>query len=107
VTAAADPWSAYQELHATMTRHISKLLRDEERSGGKPSRDMTDRLREYRVTTQALSEYRAGSEVDQETRTFFQTLGERLGNIQRITVCRHCGEQVEIFKPVAEVPTNL
>ena len=33
-----DPWKAYGELHAVMARHITTLLRDEERSGAKPSR---------------------------------------------------------------------
>lgn len=103
-TAAADPWAAYQELHATMTRHISKLLRDEERSGGKPSRDVTDRLREYRVTTQALSEYRADNLMSTEATAFFATLHERLANIQQVTTCGACGARVEIVKPVGEPP---
>jgi hypothetical protein len=101
--ATTDPWGAYQELHATMTRHISKLLRDEERSGGKPSREVTDRLREYRVTTQALSEYRGNLEPDAQARAFFETLDERIGNIQRMTRCPNCAATVEIFRPVGEL----
>jgi hypothetical protein len=46
--AVEDPHKPYDELHGIMTRSILKLLRQEERSGGKPSRDVTDRLREYR-----------------------------------------------------------
>ena len=102
-TASADPWRAYQDLHATMTRHISKLLRDEERSGGKPARDVTDRLREYRVTTQALSEYRGSRGHLEEARDFFETLGERIGQINSLTRCPNCGESVEVVKPIVDV----
>lgn len=45
--AAEDPKAAYVELHGIMTRHIVRLLRAEQRAGAKPSRDVTDRLREY------------------------------------------------------------
>ena len=42
--AASDPHAALAEM---------KLLRAEERSSGKPARDVTDRLREYRQLTAA------------------------------------------------------
>jgi hypothetical protein len=79
--ATDDPWAAYNELHATMTKHITKLLKDEQRSGGKPNRETTDRLREYRQTTEALATYRKnrGSAVE-DAREFFATMQERMEN---------------------------
>jgi hypothetical protein len=81
--AAHDPWAPYGELHIVMTKHITKLLKDEQRSGGKPNRETTDRLREYRQTTEALSTYRrsSGSHLD-DAHEFFATLETRLENIQ-------------------------
>ena len=76
-----DPWKAYGELHAVMARHITTLLRDEERSGAKPSREVTDRLREYRATTEALTSYgqTAGHTVQAES--FFGDLASRIDAI--------------------------
>ena len=76
--ATADPWAAYDLLHESMTRHIVKLLRDEERSGSQPSRQVTDRLREYRFTTEALSAYRGSRGVLEDAREFFETLDARV-----------------------------
>jgi hypothetical protein len=78
--AGEDPWGAYVELHRVMTRHMVKLLREEERAGSKPSRDVTDRLREYRQTTEALSAYRAPGALA-EAREFFATLDDRLEGV--------------------------
>jgi hypothetical protein len=105
-TAGRDPWGAYEELHATMTRHITRLLRDEERSGHKPSRELTDRLREYRVTTQALSEYRSMHAVDEETKAFFATLGERMESFAKSVTCPNCQEHVDVVKPVIDLPVD-
>jgi hypothetical protein len=77
-TASDDPWAAYRELHAIMTRHVAKLLRDEERQGSKPSRDVTDRLREYRQTTEALTAYASARAVETEAEGFFANLDERI-----------------------------
>jgi len=93
---ADDPWQAYSEMHATMTRHISKLLRDEERSGGKPSREVTDRLREYRATTEALTAYRRTHGSMLEAREFFATLSDRVAELQKL------GEP----KPAVEIPAD-
>lgn len=77
-TASADPWAAYGDLHATMTRHMLKLLRNEERQGIKPSRDVTDRLREYRQTTEALTAYASARATETEAEGFFAELDERM-----------------------------
>ena len=62
-----------------MTRHVSKPLRDEERPGGKPNRETTDRLREYRHTTEALHEYRLlHRSQTSEAGEFFATFDERI-----------------------------
>jgi hypothetical protein len=86
----------HSEMHATMTRHISKLLRDEERSGGKPSREVTDRLREYRATTEALTAYRRSHGSMLEAREFFATLDARVAELQKL------GEP----KPAVEIPSD-
>jgi hypothetical protein len=64
-----------------MARHITTLLRDEERSGAKPSREVTDRLREYRATTEALSAFghTAGHTVEAER--LFGELATRIETI--------------------------
>lgn len=62
--AASDPHAALAEMHSIMTRHTLKLLRAEERSSGKPARDVTDRLREYRQLTEALAEYQVAGRSD-------------------------------------------
>jgi hypothetical protein len=80
-TASADPWAAYGELHAVMTRHIVKLLRDEERQGSKPSRDVTDRLREYRQTTEALTAYASARALETEAEGFFADLDDRIAAV--------------------------
>src|SRR6266550_3261857 len=68
VASSEDPWLPYRELHDTMNRHIKKLLRAEERSGGLHKRELTDRLREYRQTTEALAAYQARQSVDEQAR---------------------------------------
>lgn len=77
--AAEDPWAAYEELHRLMTAHMLRLLRSEAK-GGRPSRDVTDRLREYRQTTEALSAYRASRGTDVDRERFFEELEERLAS---------------------------
>jgi hypothetical protein len=79
--AGDDPHAAYDELHAIMTRHIVKLLRAEEREGREPSRNVTDRLREYRQTTEALSEYRRARGSDAEAEAFFAQLDARMAAV--------------------------
>lgn len=83
--ASADPYAAYPEIHANMAAHLAKLIRDERRDGGTPSREVTDRLREYRQLTEALNEYnRARGDVsptesilaEMETRLSEANLGE-------------------------------
>jgi hypothetical protein len=76
--AAEDPHSAYEELHGVMARQISKLLRVEERRGGDPSRNVTDRLREFRQLTEALAEYRRAQGAVAEAEQFFTDLSARL-----------------------------
>jgi hypothetical protein len=76
--AAQDPYAAYEELHGLMTRHIVKLVRQESRSSAKPSRDVTDRLREYRQLTEALAEYRRSAGAEGMADAFFATIEERL-----------------------------
>jgi hypothetical protein len=73
--------AAYGELHAVMTRHIVKLLRDEERQGSKPSRDVTDRLREYRQTTEALTAYASARALETEAEGFFADLDDRIAAV--------------------------
>lgn len=62
-----------------MTAHMLRLLRSEAK-GGKPSREVTDRLREYRQTTEALSAYRASRGTDADQRRFFDELEQRLAS---------------------------
>lgn len=73
-----DPYAAYAEIHAQMTRHITKLIRDEARGGDTPSREVTDRLREYRQLTEALSAYRRDAGEADTARRIFAYLEDRL-----------------------------
>ena len=61
-----------------MTRHITRLLKQEEREGAPPARDVTDRLREYRQTTVALTEYQSVHASDLEARRFLDDLNDCL-----------------------------
>src|SRR5688572_16831418 len=72
--AMEDPHKSYDELHGIMTRSILKLLRQEERSSSKPSRDVTDRLREYRQLTESLADFGQSQGADAEAEDFFRTL---------------------------------
>lgn len=75
--AKTDPFGAYGEIHAQMTKHIVKLLRDEARSGETPSREVTDRLREYRQLTEALSTYHRDRGEAESAKALFGYLDER------------------------------
>lgn len=75
---AEDPYAAYDEMHATMTKHILRLLRKEQREGGLPQREITDRLREYRQLTDSLAEYRRTRGEADQAKEFFTRLDERL-----------------------------
>ena len=103
--ASEDPYGAYDELHAVMTRHILRHLRDEERSGGRPSRDVTDRLREYRQLTEALATYRGSHGAEREAKEFFGTLEERIASLASLYKCANCGTSFEpddLARPVGE-----
>jgi hypothetical protein len=102
--AASDPHAALAEMHAIMTRHTLKLLRAEERSSGKPARDVTDRLREYRQLTEALAQYRSSRSGMAEAEEFFLTLGERMETLRRLLPCPNCGSTDFAVKPVLEPP---
>jgi hypothetical protein len=82
--ASDSPFAAYEQLHATMARHIKRLLDQEEREGGRPSRDLTDRLREFRQTTIALTEYRRERGAMESAREFFIELDRRVSTNPRL-----------------------
>ena len=102
--AASDPHAALAEMHAIMTRHTLKLLRAEERSTGKPAREVTDRLREYRQLTEALAEYLRSRGGVTEAQLFFETLGERMETLRRLLPCPNCGNTDLAVSPVLELP---
>jgi hypothetical protein len=102
--AASDPHAALAEMHSIMTRHTLKLLRAEERSSGKPARDVTDRLREYRQLTEALAEYQGSRGGVTEARQFFETLDERMETLRRLLPCPNCGSTDLAVKPVIDAP---
>lgn len=80
--ARSDPWGAIEQMHDVMTRHITQLLRDEQRGKEQPSREVTDRLREYRQTTQSLVEYRTTRRgVIDDAKVFFEELDQRLATL--------------------------
>lgn len=79
--AKTDPFGAYGEIHAQMTKHIVKLLRDEARGGDTPSREVTDRLREYRQLTEALSQYHRDRGEAESAKALFAYLDERLASL--------------------------
>lgn len=79
--AKSDPFGAYGEIHAQMTKHIVKLLRDEARGGETPSREVTDRLREYRQLTEALSQYHRDRGEAESAKALFAYLDERLATV--------------------------
>jgi hypothetical protein len=94
--ANVDPWAAYGEMHRVMVLHIAKLLKDEQRSKEKPHRETTNRLRELRQLTEALSLYRRSREGEmQGAEEFFTTLAARLPNLQ---------ELASNTRPVAKAP---
>lgn len=76
--AKADPYAAYDEMHAHMTKHILELLRKEAKEGGLPQREITDRLREYRQLTDSLASYRQSRGEAEAAKEFFEALEERL-----------------------------
>lgn len=79
--AKTDPFGAYGEIHAQMTKHIVKLLRDEARSGEPPAREVTDRLREYRQLTEALSQYHRDRGEAEGAKAMFGYLEQRLATL--------------------------
>lgn len=71
---------------------------------GKPARDVTDRLREYRQLTKALAEYlRSRGEVA-EARLFFETLEDRMQTLRELLPCPSCGSTDFAVKPVVGLP---
>jgi hypothetical protein len=102
--AAADPHAALDEMHAIMTRHTLKLLRAEERSSGKPSRDVTDRLREYRQLTEALAQHRRSRGEMAESEEFFGTLDQRVEALRKILPCPNCGSTELGAQPPIKLP---
>jgi hypothetical protein len=76
--AAEDPYAYYDELHRVMGRQVVKLLRAEERNGGTPSREVTDRLREFRQLTEALNAARLVQGTSAEAEQFFAQMEARL-----------------------------
>ena len=67
-----------------MGRHTIRLLRAEAKSGGKPSREVTDRLREMRVLTEALAAYEAQHRPELQSDDFFATLDARLTALEQM-----------------------
>ena len=68
-----------------MTVHITRVLKDEQRAKEKPRRETTDRLREHRQTTEALSLYRRSREGDlRRAAEFFATLAARMPNLEEL-----------------------
>lgn len=102
--AAADPHAALTEMHAIMTRHTLKLLRAEERNSGKPSRDVTDRLREYRQLTEALAEHRTSRGETAEAAEFFGNLDGRVEALRTALPCPNCGSTEFGVRPIVEPP---
>jgi hypothetical protein len=82
--AGDSPFAAYEDLHATMARQIKRLLDQEERDGGRLSRDLTDRLREFRQTTVALTEYRRERGTLESAQEFFLELERRIAANTRL-----------------------
>lgn len=76
--AKEDPYAAYEEMHAQMTKHMLKLLKEEAKGDALPKREVTDRLREYRALTQTLAEYHASKGASEHTKDLFARIDERL-----------------------------
>jgi hypothetical protein len=102
--AKEDPYAAFDEMHAIMTMHTLKLLRAEERSSGKPAREVTDRLREYRQLTEALARYRSARGELEGTSDFFATIEERMVELQERFPCSNCGHTEHQVKPAVDIP---
>ena len=90
-----DPYAAYDEMHALITRHILQLLRREKRTG-KLDSAVTDRLREYRQLTDTLSTYRERKGALEHAAELFTYLDERIANAN---FCEDSPERPEMPDP--------
>jgi hypothetical protein len=79
--ASEDPFAALDELHPVLVKHLARLIREEERAGGQPSRNVTDRIREVRQLTERLVDWRAAHGMMDVADDFFATLDERVGAV--------------------------
>lgn len=79
--ASEDPFAALDELHPVLVRHLARLIREEERGGGQPSRNVTDRIREVRQLTERLVDWRQTHGMNEEADDFFTTLDARITSI--------------------------
>lgn len=80
VKAKEDKWGAYEEMHVMMTKSLLKLLKEEERQGS-VQRDVTDRMREYRMGLEKLTEYLALRSQEDQAKDFFEDLNDRLSEL--------------------------
>lgn len=94
--AVANPYSAYESIHESMTRSIVRLLRMEDRDRSKPSREVTDRLREYRQLTEALAAYHGSRGTSAEMSEFFESLNRRIQALLAEQRCPDCGIPVQL-----------
>jgi hypothetical protein len=79
--ASEDPFAALDELHPVLVNHLARLIREEERAGGQPSRNVTDRIREVRQLTERLVDWRAAYGMMDVADDFFSTLDERIAAV--------------------------
>jgi hypothetical protein len=73
-----DPQKWYQQFHAEMTLHLAELVRKERTEKTKPSREVTDRLREYRQLTNDLTAYLRARGDDSEAERVIAAVETRL-----------------------------
>ena len=105
-------FSAYEEIHTSMTKSMVRLLRLEERERRSPSREVTDRLREYRQLTEALAEYRQSHATSSEAEAFFDSLHGRIDTLvadasRRIHTlsCVECRSPAPAREPWVVIPS--
>jgi hypothetical protein len=79
--ASEDPFAALDELHPVLVKHLARLIREEERAGGQPSRNVTDRIREVRQLTERLVDWRAAHGMMDVADDFFATLDQRVAAV--------------------------
>lgn len=104
--AGPEPMEAYEDLHAVMTTHVRQLLQKEQRSGAKPLRETTERLREYRQLTEALIIYRRSKGAERVAEQFFEGMESRVQALLGRTACRECGTVVQVVQPLVEPPSE-